>query len=214
MEIKYFIRTTGERVLNESYEQIPYTKLIDKDHRYVEFFIECLEYFSQWNSVFIEDDCILCRDFKNRIEEAIADHPNEIINFFNEPLDLYFKTKESNDFRMNQCTYYPKELTKKLAKEMRKVLSQFPDYPTDWIEDIALKNLNQSHIKYRPTLVQHIANSSILGHKNFMKWRATFFIDYYDDLNIDYKKGYLEWSEEKRLHLYAIQKIKELNKNL
>lgn len=31
--LKYYVRTTGERVLDESYNQIKYELLIDKEHK-------------------------------------------------------------------------------------------------------------------------------------------------------------------------------------
>lgn len=204
MEIKYFIRTTGERILNESYEQIPYTKLIDKDHRYIEFFIECLEYFSQWDSVFIEDDCILCRDFKNRIEKVISEYPNKIINFFTYPYNDYYTTHESTDYLQNQCTYYPRELSKKLAVEMKKILKQFPKLNTDQNENLALKAMNESHIKARPTLVQHIGKESLLkGHRGFAVF-TKYFIDYLDDLSLDYNN--LSKEDDEKLMRYTIGK--------
>ena len=52
--MKYYIRTTGERILDESYNQIPYVKLIVKDHRYIDFFVDELERVG-------DEDCVLLR---------------------------------------------------------------------------------------------------------------------------------------------------------
>ena len=209
MDIKYFIRTTGERELNETYEQISYEKLVDKDHRYINFFIECLEYFSQWDSVFIEDDCILCKDFKTKIEEAITQYPHKVINFFTWPYNIPNKTRQSFNFLQNQCTYYPKGFTKKLAEEMKKVLDQNPTLATDRIEDIALKNLKISHIQYRPALVQHINDSSLLNHKTRIV-RSPFFIDYLEDLSLDYEN--LTDNDVKKLQDYMDKKFINIDK--
>ena len=91
--IKYFIRTTGERPLNKSYNQIDYELLIDKEHKPVESFINQLEIISDYDAVLLEDDVFLCEDFKNRIEKIIKKYPNKVINFFTRPWE-YFKTKE------------------------------------------------------------------------------------------------------------------------
>ena len=187
--MKYYIRTTGERVLDESYNQIPYIKLIDKEHRYIDFFVDELERVGIEDCVIIEDDCVLCKDFKNRIESIIAKYPNKVINFFQNPGNLYFKTHESTEYLQNQCTYYPKGLSIKLAREMREVHKQFPNLCTDQVEDVALKNLNETHIKYRPCLVQHLNFDSLLGHKiEYYKLRTPFFIDYLDELKLNYNK--------------------------
>ena len=56
MNIKYFVRTTGERVLDKSYEQIEYTLLIDKEHKPIQSFIDQLNIISEYNAVLLEDD--------------------------------------------------------------------------------------------------------------------------------------------------------------
>lgn len=184
--MKYYIRTTGERILDESYNQIPYVKLIDKDHRYIDFFVDELERVGDEDCVILEDDCVLCKDFKKRIETVISQYPNKIINFFYWG-QHYFKTRESDEYVQNQCTYYPKGLSKKLAIEMRKVHKQYPDLATDRVENIALLNLNETHIQYRPCLVQHLNFDSLLNHAvEYHGLRTPFFIDYLDKLNIDY----------------------------
>lgn len=184
--MKYYIRTTGERILDESYNQIPYIKLIDKEHRYIDFFVDELERVGDEDCVILEDDCVLCKDFKNRIEAVISQYPNKIINFFYWG-QHYFKTRESDDYVQNQCTYYPKGLSKKLAVEMRKVHKKYPTLATDRVENIALLNLKETHIQYRPCLVQHLNFDSLLNHSiEHQGLRTPFFIDYLDKLNIDY----------------------------
>jgi len=93
--IKYYIRTTGERKLDSSYSQIEYELLIDSDHRYIDFFVDQLERIGNDDCVIIEDDCVLCNNFKNRIEEVINQYPTKIINFFQNHWAAYFKTHES-----------------------------------------------------------------------------------------------------------------------
>ena len=154
--IKYYIRTTGERKLDSSYSQIEYELLVDSKHGYIDFFVDQLERIGTEDSVVIEDDCVLCKDFKRRIEEVISKYPNKVINFFQFPCHTYFKTHESDVFLQNQCTYYPKGLTVKLAQEMRRIHKDKPQLCTDEVENLALIELGETHIKYRPCLVQHL----------------------------------------------------------
>lgn len=206
--MKYYIRTTGKRELDETYNQISYTKLIDKEHRYIDFFVDKLEELGNEDCVIIEDDCVLCQDFKKLIEEAISKYPNKIINFFYWGMQ-YFKTKEDFNFVQNQCTYYPKGLSIKLAQEMRKVHKEFPNLCTDQCECIALERMNETHIQYRPCLVQHLNFDSLLGHKvNHEGLRTIFFIDYLKELDIDYNN----LTEEDRIKLRRKMKIHLLKK--
>ena len=92
--IKYFVRAIEERELNDSYKQINYEKLIDYKYQPVDSFIEQLEYISDYDAVLIEDDCILCNNFKEEIEKVINQYPNNIINFFMFPQD-YFTTHKT-----------------------------------------------------------------------------------------------------------------------
>ena len=203
--MKYYIRTTGERILDESYEQIPYIKLIDKDHRYIDFFVDELERIGAEDCVIIEDDCVLCKDFKQRIEEVIAQYPNRVINFFYWARH-YFKTRESFDYFQNQCTYYPKGFSQVLAREMRKVHKEFPWLCTDQCESVALKRLDVKHVQYRPCLVQHLNFDSLLNHKiEDRGLRTPFFVDYLDKLNLDYnnltQKDIQKLTREMKYHL-------------
>ena len=213
--MKYYIRTTGERVLDESYNQIPYIKLIDKDHRYVAFFIEQLEKYGNEDMVIIEDDCVLCKNFKERIESVIAQYPNKIINFFQLPTREYFKTHESTEYLQNQCTYYPKGLTIRLARKMREILEKSPKIRTDVCEDLALKELKETHIKYRPCLVQHLNFDSLLNNKVGSK-RTPFFIDYLEDLKLNYdnlSKNDIKKLEMKLFYHMAKYEKEKINKN-
>lgn len=209
--MKYYIRTTGERILDESYNQIPYEKLIDKDHRYIDFFIEQLERVGNEDCVIIEDDCVLCKDFKNRIETVISQYPNKVINFFYWARH-YFFTHEDFDYYQNQCTYYPKGLAIKIAQEMRKVHKEIPYFCTDQCVGEALRRLNETHVQYRPCLVQHLNFDSFLNHKvEDRGLRTPFFIDYLDKLKLDYnkltEKDIKKLTREMEYHLLGKKKI-------
>jgi len=187
MEIRYFVRTTGERKLDDSLNQINYELLIDTEHKPIESFIAQLKYISEYNAVLLEDDVILCKDFKKRIEEVINNHPKDIINFFTRPL-LYFTSQYSFDFYYNQCTFYPKGIGERIGNEMIDLIStgkvKLPN-EYDSIECEALKQLNIPHLTYRPCLVQHNDRKSLISSSNPNR-TTPYFLDYLDQLNILY----------------------------
>lgn len=186
--IKFFIRTTNERKIDKSFSQIEYEKLVDLEHKPVKSFIEQLEIISDYDSVLLEDDIELCDNFKERIEKAISEYPDRIINFFSQPR-TYFKTNEFQTYYFNQCTYYPKGLAKELAKEMRKIEEENPGkYQYDVLESKALLKMGLKHIQYRPCLIQHLDFKSLVG--NVSKGRITpYYINYLEQLNIPYEKA-------------------------
>ena len=204
--LKFYVRTTLERQLDSSYSQIEYELLVDTEHKPIESFIEQLEQISEYDSVLLEDDLILCKDFKNRIEEVINKYPNKIINFFYHQ-DEYYQTRESTEYSNNQCTYYPKGIGKLIAKEMKNFITYSNQY--SWIENLALNKLNITHIQYRPCLVQHLDSGSLIQKHKIIRPRITpYFIDYLEELNIPYEEA-CEPNNKQRLIALMEEKFKE-----
>ena len=202
--LKYFVRTTNERILDRTYAQIDYKKLVDLEHNPVKSFIEQLKIINDFDSVLLEDDLILCKDFKNKIEKIINQYSNEIINFFTVPM-MYFKTKKDFGFCYNQCTYYPKGKALSIANEIENILLNDPKYKGcnqyDILENKALNNLKIRHIKYRPCLIQHLDNGSIMNNNvNFCR-RSPYFIDYLDELGITYSEARKQENKEKLIKI-------------
>ncbi len=181
--VKFFVRTTGDRVLDKSYNQINYELLIDKDHQPLKSFITQLDYISDYDAILLEDDCILCDQFEVEINKVIAQYPNKIINFFTFP-NKYFKTTEDFRFCFNQCTYYPKGIAAKLAS----IMKQYPNFKLgyDVLETRAMKKLDITHVRYRPCLVQHLDNDTLISKFTLHKRRTPYFIDYLNELKINY----------------------------
>ena len=196
--IKYFVRTTEERTFDYD---LNYELLVDKEKKPVESFIRQLRYISQYNSVLLEDDLILCKDFKDKIEDVIKQYPNDIINFFYRPTS-YFTTHYSTKYCWNQCTYYPKGIALKIANEMEKLHEATPSLQYDVLEDNALYRLGLTHVVYRPCLVQHIDKSSLIQETDSHGSRRTiYFEDYLNELGIDYKDAF---KTENRKKLYDL----------
>lgn len=206
--LKFFVRTTKERQLDSSYSQIGYELLIDTEHKPTDSFIEQLEIISDYDAVLLEDDLILCDNFKEEIEKVINKYPHKIINFFTYPTH-YFVTKETNIFCYNQCTYYPKGISSVVAQEMKKLRNKYNAYDT--LENRALKELNMTHIAYRPCLVQHIdVNSFIQKQHHGGLRRSIYFIDYLKELGITYKDAVKNENQIKLKNLMK-QKFKDLD---
>ena len=204
--MKIFIRTTGERKLDSSIEKelgTDYVLLIDKEHKPLESFIYQLKHISEWDSLLLEDDVILCENFLEEITKAIKSFPNKIINFFTAPFDYFTTHVCIEHFVYNQCTYYPKGMSKIIAEEMEKIKRPYIQYDT--LENQALKRLNMVHVKFRPCLVQHIDNNTLIQNSNKIKRRTIWFIDYLKELNIPYEEAY---TEENQIKLYVFMKNK------
>ena len=180
--MKYIVRTTLERNLHQSFNQLKYELLIDKEHKIKEIFIEQLKTIND-DVVLMEDDIILCRNFKERIEEVINEHKDEdIINFFSLPMIFYLSKYKL--FSYNQCTYYSKSFLEKVIEFYNdKNICNYT--PENYIQNFLKTN---EVFTYRPCLVQHIDTNTLLNHtKRLTQRRTPYFIDYLEDLNISYE---------------------------
>ena len=201
MPMKYYVRTTNERTLGSSYSQIEYELLVDTEHNARKSFVEQLEKLAELNKdcVILEDDLILCKDFKKRIEAEIKAHKTEVINFFYDPR-RYFKPHYTLFFTWNQCVYYPKAVLKKLSVKMRELYEAHPDVPHDDLEGNALAILGIKTWLPRPCLVQHLDTDTLI-HSRTDNRRTPYFIDYLDELGIKY---------EDALNIHNIKALNEL----
>ena len=190
MDIKYFVRTTGERKFNYD---LDYTLLVDTEHKPVDSFIKQLGEISEYDAVLMEDDLILCKDFKNEIEKVISQHPTTIIQFFTQPKEYFTSHMRSHPFTWNQCTYYPKGIGKRLARAMESArrLHNFPKNLWSVVENTALQELNIPFYAYRPCLVQHNDIKSLINSPGCDVRRDTiYFKDYLDEAGIKYEDAY------------------------
>ena len=194
--LKFFIRTTGERYLDESIKRElgnNYTLLIDTEHKPVDSFINQLEIISKYDAVLLEDDVILCKNFVEEVEKAISEWSTHIINFFTLPHEYFTTHLGFMTFVYNQCTYYPKGVGELLAKTMRQLRQPYNQYDT--LENKALRELVLPHVVYRPCLVQHIDNNTLIQASTNNRRRTLYFKDYLDELGIDYLVAYKYKSE-------------------
>lgn len=182
-EIHYYIQTTGERYFD--YRPLKYIYLYDYEHKPLQALIKNLEGINKYNSVLMEDDLILCKDFQKEIEEVIVKYPNYVISFFEDPHVFETPVVRSTPFGGNKCTYYPKGTARKIATMIKQILSKNPkdQQSCDRVEDIALQLLGIPHLVWKPHLVQ------CCDLKQFNN-STVYFKDYLDELKINYMNCY------------------------
>ncbi len=196
-EVKYFVRTTGDRYFD--YRPLKYIYLYDYERKPVQAFIKQLEDINRYNAVLMEDDLTLCQNFQEEIEKVIAKYPNCIINFFEDPHIFETPLIRSLPFEWNQCTYYPKGVAGKIAAVMKQILPNFPKDQQLYskVENAALHILKIPHVVWKPHLVQHNDFNTLLNHSQNKFWDLArhdtiFFKDYLDEAGIDYMNCYNE----------------------
>ncbi len=198
MDLKIFIRTTGERKLDKSIDRElngNYTLLVDKEHKPIESFINQLRIISDYDAILLEDDVILCKDFLKEATKVIAKWKGLIINFFTNPHKYFTTYLGLGCFTYNQCTFYPKGVAKEIADIADKIKRPYNQY--DSLVNLAMHELDLYHVKYRPCLVQHIDNGTLIQKSNLNNRRCIWFKDYLDELGMDINKAYTKENQEK-----------------
>lgn len=202
--VKYFVRTTGEREFDYNLE---YETVLDTEHQPIKSFIRSLHLMNDSDSVLLEDDLVLCKNFKEEIEKVIAQYPNYVINFFTRPND-YFTTHFAESFSYNQCTYYPKGISGIIAQDIEEHINEYTKYYGPAVNK-ALTRLGMPHLIYRPCLVQHIDGKSILCKGDTYYNRNTiYFKDYLDRLGIDMLQAYSRENDSKLFKMLEEDRIK------
>lgn len=176
--MKFFVKTTGQRKLHKSFNQIKYSFLWDKKHHVGKAFFRWLKQMKRQDCVVLEDDIILCENFEARISAAIQQYPDRLINFFADYRtwqDCHWKQEWSN----TQCVYYPKEISKKIYKFYKKypIYKLFDKHSP--LLSLTMQLMKMQHWVYFPCFVQHLDLDSLIYHKPSTDGsrRTLYFID-------------------------------------
>ncbi|MDD3051954.1 MAG: hypothetical protein PHR06_12540 [Candidatus Cloacimonetes bacterium] len=146
-----------------------------------ESFLEALRVAGNDAVVLMEEDIWLTKNFKEKAEIVIEEHPEEIIQFFSmrqADIDVGSRYEPGRTFMMNQCTYLPAGYSKEL-------LDYFPLWDNKvnhvsandiFIADF-LKERKEKYFLYVPSLVDHREGKSLINPRRPTKRQAKVFVD-------------------------------------
>ncbi|NBQ17947.1 hypothetical protein EBU24_06545 [bacterium] len=155
----------------------------------------CIDYnkdgFANWNKamllagndpcVHMEEDIILTVNFVEKLEKAISEHPNDLIQFFSmRKKDITEGSRWDNNFLMNQCFYMPAGFSldcynynDEWDKEER------AKNPAGWdlMMDRWLKARKRKYWIHVPSLVEHRIAKSAVDKRRSSKRQSKTFVD-------------------------------------
>jgi len=169
--------------VKEMQEQIPHLEICTDTTRnkYSAYatFLRCLEMGGNEPVVHLEDDAILCENFIEKIEAAIAQHPLNVIQFFSmrkDDLTIGSRWQAGAKYMMNQCFYSPKNFDA-LLLEYGKSWSRLEQHPNGTDEMMAdfLKERKARYWNHVPNLVDHRVAKSMIDPRRSSKRQSKTF---------------------------------------
>lgn len=111
-------------------------------------------------AIILEDDVIVCDDWRTKVEAVIREYPEVVIQFFSmrgDDLTVGSRWQAGRTFLMNQCYYLPEGAAKALLEYTQDWAQRHPEHPTGYDVAMAewLKVTKQKYWTHVPSLVQH-----------------------------------------------------------
>lgn len=183
-----------EKYMDGLLEQIPELIVVqdvvkgwtaDGIHSSMATFLQALKIAGDEPHIHLEDDVILCRNFKELSDAVIAEHEHDLIQFFSmrkDDLTVGSRYVAGRQFAMNQCTYFPKGLAKAIAgyyDEWRAQGDNATKYtaPFDTLMAAYMAKERMRYWTSIPCLVQHAHEVSAINPRRSSKRQASCFKD-------------------------------------
>lgn len=196
--MRYVVRTVDfkpERLANVEVLQrsLPNLEVIIDTKRdgYQSYFAACA-LLEDTGGVILEDDAILCSNFKDRIESIIHEKGvHHVFNFFEKP-KTWFPTGfvGGSNFASTVCTYLPPGFPHKLKDYYEQFRIKEPNKHTGMATDCLINFvLRMEKLKYwriRPCLVQHHLFKSSINSRPLDR-QTLFFVDDLDSRGVRYE---------------------------
>ena len=129
--------------------------------------------------VHMEDDVILTKNFLPKLEAAIAEKPNALINFFSmRKADIEIGSRWDRKFSMNQCHYNPAGLSEAFA-DYEPHWPRRDEHPTgyDYMMADFMKERKKLHWIHCANLVEHRECKSITDPRRSSRRHSKTFMD-------------------------------------
>ena len=158
---------------------------VDSKREKFDFLLKVWDNIKNDDVVWLEDDVLLCNNFKKKIENEIRFlGNNELISFFYVPIESKFNLdskqfkndsrtsyRDGKYFLWNQCVFIPKYFSSYFINYYNNRFKKFSfinlnKFNYDNCIAFALDEMKQKYWLIRPSLVQHFDKKSTLEHSD------------------------------------------------
>jgi len=175
-DIVYVARFVEERLGNlpEYQSQIPNISIyVDYERNPIGAFINALKIAGDKSCVMFEDDVLLCDNFIQKSNEAIANHPNSVIQFFSmRGKDTEIGSRWDNNFIMAQCVYFPPNYARLVIEYFKGSIWDLNQHTANGLDLLIRDFLKSRKEKYWiecPNLVDHKIGKSVIDSRRSSK---------------------------------------------
>jgi hypothetical protein len=128
--------------------------------------------------VLMEDDVILTRDFRRKLERVIAEHRREVVQFFSmRQADVDVGSRYDRNFLMGQCVYLPAGYSQALLTWHWPGEAEQDGSGSDLLLSDWLKSRNEPYWIHVPSLVDHRQGRSVIDPRRSSKRQSKTFTD-------------------------------------
>lgn len=182
MTTRLIIMGMQERMgfVNYLTDRLPHAEVCwDKIHCALDTFHRALEMAGDDPVIIMEDDIQITQNFVDKSEAVIAEHRDELIQFFSmRKADLDIGSRYDNNYLMNQCFYLPSGHAKKI-REFSLGWEEHKNHRagTDSAVCAFLKSRKEKYWIHCPSLVNHRVAKSMIDPRRSSKRQSLTFTD-------------------------------------
>lgn len=115
--------------------------------------------------ILLEDDVVLTVGWREKVEAAVAQHPDSVINFFNTDRDdaaLGTRWMDGKVYAANLCVYFPAGVAADFLRYVGEARTSYHEDYHDLLFGRYLRRRNRPYLQHVPSLVQHLPGPSVV----------------------------------------------------
>ncbi len=180
--MRFIIRAVKERVgfIEYLHKHLPQAEwCYDRNRNAMDTFLAAMQMAGNDPVVHMEEDIVLTKDFVPKIEAAIAERPDTVIQFFSMRKDDLLKgSRYDRNYLMNQCFYLPAGYSTAIH-DYYQFWGDKEKHPTGTDSMICdyLKAGKEKYWIHVPSLVDHRVSKSAIDPRRSSKRQSLTFID-------------------------------------
>lgn len=145
--------------------------VLDENRQAFDTFMKALDTAGKDAILLMEDDAYLTKDFENKVQAVVDEHPDDVINFFSrrkKDLEIGARYESGSTFSYTLCIYFPEGVAyelKQYAEDWYKENKEEHPTGTDIVIGDFITDIKGKYFQQVPSLVQHRVGVSAINSR-------------------------------------------------